>query len=206
LRNAWMLLFPLVLVAVVCKPSYAEYRVTWYSNVTVRVQDPNHNCLGSMTYSCGGETDSDTEPAKPLTSWFSLVPDSLWGTALFENVPLLTNVGDTVWIETGADDVHYSNMVHAFSDGRNNTMWGLFKLKSAGSIVESGMIGHSESGYLNDCYPDFAGKTIGRIGLCVNDAWVKEECDVVPEPGAFASLLCGIAGMCGFARKKRKAY
>lgn|GEM_PF-2311487 len=206
LRNAWMLLFSLVLVAVVCKPSRAEYRLTWYSNVTVLVQDPNHDCLGSMTYILGGETDSYTELAKPLTSWFSLVPDSVWGTALFEDVPLLANVGKTVWISSGADDVHYSNMLHEFSDGRNSTMWGLFTLKSAGSIAGSGMIGHKESGYVNDCYSDFAGESIGRIGLRVNDAWGKEESVVLPEPGAFVSLLCGIVGLCGFALKKRKAY
>jgi hypothetical protein len=205
MRNAWMLFVSLVLVVAVCTPCCAEYCVEWHCDVTVIVEDPNHDCLGSMTYVCGGEIESPTQLPDPLTAWFHLTPDSLWGSALFENVNLLNNVGNTIWVSSGADDISYNTFVNTLTDGRSNEMWGFFTIESGSSTAGTGMIGHTESNFVNDCYPDFAGMDIGRIGLRVNDAWITRTCPGIPEPGAIVSLLCGIVGMCGFASRRRKA-
>lgn len=204
MKHAWMLIFSFLLFAAVCSPSRAQFVTTWHADVTVLIEDYNHNLLGSMNYVSGGEIDSLTKLPEPLTVKFSLVPDGLWGTALFENINLLNNVGKTFWDSSGADDISYDSMVYTLTDGRSKTMWGLFALKSGSSTAGSGMVGHSESGFVNNCYPDFADLTIGRIGMRINGAWITQTSPSVPEPAALVSLLCGIAGMCGYASRSRR--
>jgi hypothetical protein len=204
MKHAWMLFFSLALLAAICSPSHAQYTTTWHADVTVLVEDFAHNPLGSMAYVGGGTINSAAPLPQPLTIKFSLVPDGLWGDALFENINLLSNVGKTIWVSSGADDISFNEFVYRLTDGRNSTMWGLFSLNSHSGTIDSGMVGHSESSYLGNCYPDFGDWTIGRIGLRIDDAWITQGLPDVPEPGALVSLLCGIVGLCGFASRRRK--
>lgn len=202
MRNAWMLFFCMCLMAVVVSPSQAGYRVTSQGHVTVLVEDPAHNLLGSRTYAAGSTIEADTMWTGPFGEWFSLGLDSPYA-ALFENVPLLSHIGETIWVSSNADDPDYSTFVQGLKDGRNDNVWGSFAISSAADFAGAGGLGYFEASYFDGGAHDFAGMNIGRIGLRIDGASVVQEAADLPEPGAFVSLLCGVVGMCGLVARRR---
>ena len=201
MKHAWMLLLALA----ICSPSQAGWRVTSHSQVTVLVENSAHQLLGSRTWIGNAESEGGSQFAEPLTTWFSLELDDLYGSALFENVALLSNVGNTVWVSSNADDPQFSAFVGVLTDGLDGTLWGKVTLKADGSFAGGSGTGYGESSFFGeDQDHDFAGMTIGRIGLRVDEATVTQAPADVPEPCSMISLLCGIIGAGGYALRRRR--
>lgn len=201
MKHAWMLL----LAFAVCSPGQAEWRVTSHTRVTVMVEDVGRQLLGSKTWTESVESVAASQFPEPLSSWFSLELDDLYGSALFADVNLLDNVGETVWVSSNADNPQYGLFVSALTDGVDQTLWGKVTVTADGSLVGGSGTGYYESSFLaDDSDHDFAGSAIGRIGLRVDEATAAQErCDV-PEPCSVLALMCGIAGMGGYAVRRMR--
>ncbi len=201
MKHAWMLL----LVLAICSPSQAGWRVTSHSQVTVLVEDNAHQLLGSRTWVGNAESAGGSQFAEPLSTWFSLELDDLYGSALFEGVGLLSNVGNTIWVSSNADDPQFSTFVGALTDGLDETLWGKVALKADGGFIGGSGIGYYESSFFGDGQThDFAGDAIGRIGLRVDEATVTQAPADVPEPCSILALMCGIVGAGGYALRRRR--
>jgi len=201
MRNAWMLLLALA----VCSPGQAGWRVTSHEQVTVLVENTACQLLGSKTWIDNAEITSGTQLAEPLSAWFSLALDDLDGSALFENVPLLANVGSTIWVASDADDPQFTAFVGTLTNGQDDTLWGSFTLKADGSFAGGSGMGYGESSFFGGGHTgDFAGSSIGRIGLRIDAATVTQEPADLPEPCSAISLLCGIIGAGGYALRRRR--
>jgi len=199
MKYAWMLLLGIV----VCSPSQAGWRVTSHTRVTVMVEDTAHQLLGSKTWMESVDSLAVSRFPDPLSSWFSLELDDLYGSALFADVSLLDNVGKTVWISSNAEDPQYGLFVSALTDGVNQTLWGKVTLRANGSLVAESGTGYYESSFFaHDADQDFAGRIIGRIGLRVDEAAVAQEACDVPEPCSILALMCGIAGLAGYGLRR----
>lgn len=210
MRNTWAILFCACLLVTLCKPSQAAYASQWTSKVTVLVEDNQQRLLGSHTFVYSGTVQTEVPMSRPMLT-FALTPEGLWGKPLFEDVPLLSNVGQTIWVSSNADDANYNTVVQRLTDGRSDTLYGFFTLVSPDELVcgKSTHVGggedkSKESSFLGNGHPDFAGMTIGRIGLRIDAASVALESVTVPEPGTIVSLLCLITGAGGLALKKRR--
>lgn len=204
MRNMWVVFLSVCLLLTVGVAARAEDSVTWTSKVTVLVEDNQHNLLGSHSYAWGGTIPSSMLTTGALGVTFSLTPEPLWGKALFEKVPLLTNVGNTIWVASDRDDTYYSTILQRITDGKSDTMYGFFTAKSGSHQVGGGEISYTASSFMAQCHPDFGGQTVGRIGLRIDAASSADMGNIVPEPASLASLTCGIAGMCGFASRRRR--
>lgn len=191
MKYVWILLLSLA----ICSSSQAGWRVTSHSRVMVLVEDTAHRLLGSRTWVEEAESMGGSPFAEPISSWFSLELDDPYGSALFENVGLLDNVGNTVWISSNADDPQYGLFVSALTDGLNQMLWGKVTVRANSSYAAESGTGYYESSFFGDGGDhDFAGSSIGRIGLRVEEAIATQlPCDV-PEPCSILALMCGIVG------------
>lgn len=205
MRNTWTVFLAVFLLLAVCSCSQAAYGLTWGSTVTVLVEDNQHKLLGSHGYAWDGSIPSSELTDGPLAITFSLTPEPLWGQSLFSKIGLLANTGSTIWVSSDKDDSFYSTMVSRLTDGQSGRLYGFFTVKSGSSQVDGGEVSYTESSFLGGYPADFSGKTIGRIGLRIDDTNTRDRTSVVPEPIGAIPLVFGVFGMCGLAFRKRAA-
>ena len=204
MRCFWVALSAACLLLVSCTAFGAQGGLTWTSKVTVLVEDSQHNLLGSHDYAWGGVIPQDKLTTGPLRITFSLTPEPFWGQALFDDVSLLGNTGKTVWISSNASDSFYSTMVDRLTDGQSGKLYGFFVVSSGAHQVGGGEASYTESSFVDGCRADFSNKSIGRIGLRIEDASAIDKSSIVPEPAAAVALLSGLIGVCRLASRRRR--
>lgn len=188
--------------------SRANSRIVQQEQVTIFIQDAMYNTLGSKTFSYAYTTPCGPDQPGPLSLWFTLSFDSQPTKTLFGDIPLLANVGKTIWISSAAANPSYSTFVVALTDSRNDRLSGTFTLESLLGTVTSSTTRVYESAIIPGGISGDCGEVrIGRIGLRIDSASVTQipcTVELVPEPGSVIALLGGIGCMAALRRTRRR--
>lgn len=187
--------------------SQADSRITQHEQVTILVDDAMYNLLGSKTFIY--DTTSPCQPTQPepLGLTFTLGIDSQPGKTLFGDVPLLPNVGKTIWINAACAHPSYSAFIETLTDGRNDRLSGTFALNTLLGTVSTTTIRAYETSFVPGGFSnDFKGDRIGRIGIRIDGASILQKpCGVVavPEPSSISVLLGGLGCVAALWRRRR---
>lgn len=188
--------------------SQADSKITQQEQVTVFVEDVMYNVLGSKIFSYSATSPVGPTQPGPLSLTFTLGIDSQPGKTLFEDVPLVTNVGKCTWVNAACAHPSYSSFIIDLTDGRNDRLSGTFTLSSPLGVVSSTTTHVYESSFFpGNVNHDFKGSRIGRIGICVETATVTQTpvfVGGVPEPYAATVLVFGLASTAALWIRKRR--
>lgn len=206
MKSCAIVLMCLIVLAGSLSVTRADSLITQHEQVTVLVQDKAHGILGSRTFSY----DSTSAPAPaqpgPLSLWFTLGYDLRPGKTLFSNIPLVSDIGKTVWVTSTRGNPAYSTFVTSLLDGRDDPLSGTFSLKSSLGVVSTDTIRLYDSNLISGLTKKVARKRgISGIGIRVDNVKVLQTpvaVSTVPEPYPGVIVFLGLTSTAVMWRKR----
>lgn len=150
------------------------------------------------------------------TVWLSYVSFGDRHYELFDDTPLIANIGKTLWISSDQQDRDFSKAVAYLTNGANDS----FEMMVGTRYASWGIpIDERKAFFSGTGGPDFAGQNVGAIGVMINGAtatspgenpnhdgiWTDYTYDLtllvatgvpVPEPASMLVLASLITGFC----------